>query len=588
MSSYRVAWIAAFTALLSATAVAFALPGAVLTAPREPTLDPHVLLAASGDPVIVAAGDIACDPSSSNFRGGDGSSNACRQKYTSDLIVNSGAVAVLPLGDNQYYCGGLTAFQQSYDLSWGRVKSITRPAVGNHEYLTSGGTGCNSSNSGADGYFSYFGSAAGQKGKGYYSYDVGAWHLVALNSNCSSAGGCGSSSPQYQWLQQDLAAHPAACTLAYWHIPLYSSGGRASSNMQKLWQLLYDSDADLVLSSHDHTYERFAPQDANAKRDNVRGLRSFIVGSGGANHTSFVTTAANSEVRDSSTFGVLKLTLHPTSYDWTFLPEAGKTFTDSGTTACHGPGGGGGDTIPPSTPTEVTATATSSASVDVHWTDSTDNVAVTGYTVFRGGVPVGTPTGNSFTDTTVAPSTTYSYTVSAQDGAGNSSAQSAPDTVTTPAGTGVLTFSATADAYIRQDQPNSNAGTSTSVQADGSPVKRALLQFSVSGVSGGVANAKLRLYCVDPSSSGGSVQSVTGSWSEATVTWNTSPTFGSTISSVGSVSTGQWYEFDVTPLVGGNGTVSIGIVSSSSNGADYSSREGTLAQRPQLVIMPAT
>jgi hypothetical protein len=303
---------------------------ALLPAPFMPSL-----VAGAGDPVIAAAGDIACDPTSSSFHGGSGSSSACRQRYTSDLLVNGGFAAVIALGDNQYYCGGYSAFQQAYDLSWGRVKSITHPAVGNHEYLTSGGTGCNSSNTGAAGYFKYFGAAAGDPTKGYYSLTIGAWHVVALNSNCSSAGGCGSTSPQYNWLRADLAAHPTACTLAYWHIPLYSSGGRASSNMRKLWQVLYDNNADLILEGHDHTYERFAPQNALAGLDTARGLRSFIVGTGGANHTSFTTVAANSEVRNASTFGVLKLTLHATSYAWQFIPEAGKTFTDSGSASCH-------------------------------------------------------------------------------------------------------------------------------------------------------------------------------------------------------------------------------------------------------------
>jgi hypothetical protein len=292
-------------------------------------------VAAAGDPVIAAAGDIACDPSSSNFNGGNGSSSSCRQRYTSDLLVNGNFAAVLALGDNQYYCSGYTAYAQSYNLSWGRVKSITHPAVGNHEYLTSGGTGCDASNTGAAGYFRYFGAAAGDPTKGYYSLNIGAWHLVALNSNCSSAGGCGKGSPQYNWLQADLAAHPTACTLAYWHIPLYSSGGRAAANMRTLWQVLYDNNADLVLEGHDHTYERFAPQNALGGLDRARGLRSFIVGTGGANHTSFTTIAANSEVRNSSTYGILALTLHATSYNWQFLHEAGKTFTDSGSASCH-------------------------------------------------------------------------------------------------------------------------------------------------------------------------------------------------------------------------------------------------------------
>ena len=285
--------------------------------------------------VVAAAGDIACDPSDSSFNGGNGTSEECRQRWTANLITGMGADAVLPLGDNQYYCGGYNAFLQSYNLSWGGFRSITHPSVGNHEYLTSGGTGCNAGNAGANGYFTYFGAAAGQRGQGYYSYDIGSWHLIALNSNCSDAGGCSATSPQGQWLAADLAAHQATCTLAYWHIPLYSSGGRANENSRPFWRLLYDNNADLILSAHDHTYERFAPQTPNGAVDQARGIREFVVGTGGANHTSFVNTAANSEVRNSTTFGVLKLTLLPTSYAWQFVPEAGQAFIDAGTTSCH-------------------------------------------------------------------------------------------------------------------------------------------------------------------------------------------------------------------------------------------------------------
>jgi hypothetical protein len=287
------------------------------------------------DVVIAAAGDIACDPADSSFNGGNGTSEKCRQRYTANVISSINPAAVLPLGDNQYYCGGLAAFQQSYALSWGGFLPITHPSAGNHEYLTSGGTGCNSGNAGANGYFTYYGAAAGQRGQGYYSYDLGRWHLIALNSNCNDAGGCSAGSAQGQWLAADLNAHSNVCTLAYWHIPLFSSGGRASSNSLPFWQLLYDHGADLVLSAHDHIYERFAPQTTDGDDDAARGIREFVVGTGGANHTSIASVAANSEVRNSDTFGVLKLTLHPTSYDWQFLPEAGQAFTDSGTTACH-------------------------------------------------------------------------------------------------------------------------------------------------------------------------------------------------------------------------------------------------------------
>src|SRR4026208_1348603 len=227
------------------------LAGMIVLSPgASPLVKNSEVAFAASDPVIAAAGDIACDPSSSSFNGGNGTSNSCRQKYTSDLLVNANLAAVLALGDNQYYCGGYQAFLQSYDLSWGRVKGITHPVVGNHEYLTSGGTGCPTANAGAAGHFNYFGAAAGQPGKGYYSYDIGAWHLIALNSNCGDAGGCGSSSPQGQWLEADLAAHSNMCVLAYWHVPLFSSGGRAASNTQSFWQALYNHNADLILAGH--------------------------------------------------------------------------------------------------------------------------------------------------------------------------------------------------------------------------------------------------------------------------------------------------------------------------------------------------
>ncbi|MCC6750045.1 MAG: DNRLRE domain-containing protein [Deltaproteobacteria bacterium] len=281
----------------------------------------------SSDPIVAAAGDIACDPSDGNFNGGRGTTNNCRQMATSDLMLAIPNLAkVLVLGDIQYEDGTLAKYMASYDPSWGRLKAKSAPAVGNHEYLTAG----------AAGYFGYFGAAAGDPAKGYYSYDVGTWHVVVLNSNCSKAGGCGAGSPQERWLRADLAAHPTKCTLAYWHHPRFSSGQHGShTTMTELWQALYDYNAELVLSGHDHDYERFAPQTASGAADPARGLRQFVVGTGGKNHYGFNATIANSEVRNADTYGVLRLTLRPGSVDWKFLPEPGKTFTDSGTMVCH-------------------------------------------------------------------------------------------------------------------------------------------------------------------------------------------------------------------------------------------------------------
>jgi hypothetical protein len=281
------------------------------------------------DPRIVAVGDIACDPAAPDFSGGNGTTTACQQKATSDLVVGGGYAAVLPLGDLQYSGGAYDAFVGSYDLSWGRLKSITHPAPGNHEYGTHG----------AAGYYRYFGTAAGDPQTGYYSYDIGTWHLVALNSNCSDVS-CAKGSAQETWLRADLAAHPAKCTLVYWHHPLYSSGEHGDIlAMADLYQAAYDGGADLALAGHDHDYERFAPQNAVGQIDATRGIREFVVGTGGKNHYGIAAPHAaahpNSQVRNDSTFGVLELTLHANSYDWKFVPIAGEAFTDSGTQRCH-------------------------------------------------------------------------------------------------------------------------------------------------------------------------------------------------------------------------------------------------------------
>lgn len=291
----------------------------------------------SADPVLAAAGDIACDPLNSNFNGGAGTTNNCRMAAVASLLADPSIKAIAPLGDVQYECGGLAAFQASYHPTWGQYLDITHPAVGNHEYIASSATtpatGCDPTGMAA-GYYSYFGPGAGDPAKGYYSYELGAWHVVVLNTTCAQAGGCGAGSPQETWLRADLAAHPTMCTLAYFHIPLWSSGGRAAQNAKAFTTALYQAGAEVMLTGHDHIYERFAPQDANGVAAPL-GIQAFVVGTGGANHTTIPTVAPNSEVRDTTAFGVLLLTLHAGSYDWRFVPEAGRTFTDSGTATCH-------------------------------------------------------------------------------------------------------------------------------------------------------------------------------------------------------------------------------------------------------------
>jgi acid phosphatase type 7 len=270
---------------------------------------------ASTDAVLVGAGDIA---TCGELEGAEA---------TAKLIAKIPGT-VFAVGDLAYPDGSDEQFAKCYGPTWGRFKERTRPAPGNHEYHSDG----------ASGYAHYFGPAAGDAKKGYYSYDLGAWHVIVLNSECEQVGGCDAVSAQGQWLRHELSQNHAACTLAYFHKPLFSSGVAHGNDplMKPIWQALYDAGADVVINGHDHHYERFAPQDPDGHPDAQRGIREFVVGTGGktTHRTLAASPQPNSEVRNADTFGVLKLTLHPTSYDWEFIPEANKTFSDSGSGTC--------------------------------------------------------------------------------------------------------------------------------------------------------------------------------------------------------------------------------------------------------------
>jgi hypothetical protein len=228
---------------------------------------------------------------------------------------------VFTAGDNAYPDGTAQDFARCYEASWGRYKTRTRPVPGNHEYQSNGGAG----------YFGYFGDAAGNFGEGWYSYRLGAWHVFALNSETSAFPG----SPQYVWLRNELAANPTRCAIAYFHTPVFGSGANGgNTHMQAIWALLQESGVDVIVTGHNHSYERFAPQDANGRAD-PRGIRQFVVGTGGAPLTGFSVASPNSQVRDGSSWGVLKLTLMPDAYDWQFVPVAGRSFSDGGTDTCH-------------------------------------------------------------------------------------------------------------------------------------------------------------------------------------------------------------------------------------------------------------
>ncbi|TFG87128.1 MAG: hypothetical protein E4H17_03610, partial [Gemmatimonadales bacterium] len=262
--------------------------------------------------VLIAAGDIA-------------QCNSVNDEATA-LLLDALPGTVAALGDNAYEDGSIIEYTDCYGPSWGRHKGRTKPSVGNHEYQTPG----------AAGYWAYWGAAAGAQGKGYYSYDLGAWHIVVLNSNCSKVS-CAAGSTQEQWLRADLAASLNMCTLAYWHHPRFNSGTSHGNNsaVQPLWQALYDAGAEVILNGHEHLYERFGPQTPTGAADAAGGIRQFTVGTGGRALSSMGAAKPNSEVRQDGVHGVLELRLGVSGYEWKFVPVAGQTFTDAGTGYCH-------------------------------------------------------------------------------------------------------------------------------------------------------------------------------------------------------------------------------------------------------------
>jgi acid phosphatase type 7 len=274
---------------------------------------------ASTESTLIAAGDIASCPEN-----GD--------EQTATLIqsmLKKTPATVAALGDLVYPTGKLETYKNCYGPSWGKFLNVTKAAIGNHDYA--GGT--------SKGYATYFGKAAGPNPTHYYSYNLGTgssqWQVIVLNSNCWAVGGCNKGSKQYKWLQAELEKKPNDCTLAYWHHPRFSSALHGNNDfMQDVWALLAQKNVELTLSGHDHSYERFAPMNAAGKPSKT-GTRAFVVGTGGKNQYPFLITKPGSQVRNNGTFGVLELKLKTSGYDWKFVPVAGKTFTDSGSSNCH-------------------------------------------------------------------------------------------------------------------------------------------------------------------------------------------------------------------------------------------------------------
>jgi Calcineurin-like phosphoesterase len=292
---------------LAALVCVYACSGSPAT-PSAPARPGAAASAAAGPPaVFVGAGDIA-------------DCNRPGSELTAKLLDAIGGT-VFTTGDNAYPNASAAAFRDCYGPTWGRHRGRTRPTPGNHEYESPN----------ASPYYDYFGSNAGPAGLGYYSFNLGPWHVISLNSEAPASAG----TPQERWLRDDLTANQAQCTLAYWHRPLFSSGPHGvNPDMQALWRTLYEFGADVVLGGHDHLYERFAPQDPDGRADPARGIRQFVIGTGGAPSYQSRFARPNSEAQGTD-MGVLALTLAAGSYRWEFVPVEGATFRDSGTGACH-------------------------------------------------------------------------------------------------------------------------------------------------------------------------------------------------------------------------------------------------------------
>jgi hypothetical protein len=512
----------------------------------------------AGQPFIVAAV-------------GDGASG--EQPGVTDRIASWSPNMFLYLGD-VYERGSYTEMYNWYGTStryFGQFRSITNPVIGNHEYNSNSGSG----------YFDYWDTLSS-----YYSYNVAGWHFIALDSNSCCQLSQSPGSPEYQWLVQDLANNTSACTLAYFHHPIYSVGPQGDTpRMNAMWALLEQYHADIVLTGHDHDYQRWKPLDANGNVDTQNGITSFIVGSGGHGIQGFV----RSDIRMAQGFGsaptaygALRMALYSGAATYQFINIAG-TVLDSGTIGCHN---APIDTTPPSLPANFSASVDASGHPVLNWSASTDNLLMNGYTIYRDGQVLAITNGDSlsYTDLNVTLGSTYRYTVDAFDISNNHSAQSSPASVSIPSNI-VLTFNPVADTYVSTSSPTWNFGNANTIRVDASPVIYSYLRFNVQNVTGVVTSATLRVYANTALNGGLSLRSVAdNTWSELTMTSDNAPAYGNTGFAVtpASFSGGTWLSTDVTSLVSSNGLVSFAITSTNNTAVDLSSKEG--ANKPQLII----
>ncbi len=525
---------------------------------------------------------------------GDGAGGEANSTNVVNLIKGWNPNMFLYLGD-VYEKGSLPEFYNWYNPSnfFGAFRAITNPTIGNHEYEKGV----------APGYFDYWDNVPN-----YYSFNAGGWHFISLNSN-SQVGSFATTGPQYQWLQNDLASNSSTCTIAYFHHPVYSVGPQGdTTRMDPFWSLMYSYGVDIVLTGHDHDYQRWVPLDG-AGNPAADGITEFVDGAGGHGVQGFVRTDTRlaQGFGTSTAYGALRLNLSPTGAAFAYVNTVG-TVLDSGTIPCSGaaPAPTSTPTVtntpttgPSSTPTDtptITSTPTNTAAPTA--TDTPTDTATPTNTVLvptATNTPISTPTNTPLPPTatntptnTVVPPTPTSTPVPAT--ATNTPAPTATSTPLLPTPTATAT-SATittvvnpvADAYVDSSNSSANFGTATQLRVDGSPIVNSYLRFSVAGLSGTVKQVQLQIYANSSLSTGVTASRVAdNTWGETTITYSNAPAIGSAIGTSAAVAKGTWITIDVTAYVTGNGTYSFAITSGNATALSMASREA--ANKPKLVV----